>query len=271
MQTQVEAAGPEPKAAGEASQRLSAKDRAVQGLRRRLSEEAWSAGDRLPSEPALAKELGVSRVSVRAALAELEKEGLVDRRHGSGTYVNSVRPLVSSLHLNVGSDELIKSRGHVPGISEMTWRQEEADEDLAERLGIDVGTPVIHLYRVRTSDRTPVTISHDYFASSLLPDQPMSLGLGPSLYAFLSSVCGVDVKFGVATLEPAQVGELLAPVFGVAPEELCLVIRQVDYDLMERPVSYSVEHHLASAFDFQLVREGPAVRAASRSESAREV
>jgi GntR family transcriptional regulator len=236
-------------------QRLSASARAVQSLRRRLAEGSWSAGDRLPSEPTLAAQLGVSRVSVRAALAQLESEGLVNRRHGSGTYVNAVRPLVSSLHVNVGSDQLIKSTGHVPGISEMSWRQTEADEEIADRLALEVGAPIIHLYRVRTSDGAPVTIEHDYFAVSLLPEQPLSLG--PSLYSFLSTVCGVDVTFGIATLEPAVAGETYAPVFGVDSDELCLVIRQVDYDAAERPVSYSVEHHLAKAFDFQLVRQGP--------------
>jgi GntR family transcriptional regulator len=241
--------------AEETPQRLSATARAVQSLRHRLSHGSWSAGDRLPSEPALAKELGVSRVSVRAALAQLESEGLVDRRHGSGTYINSVRPLVHSLHLNVGSDELIKSRGHAPGVSEMSWRREEAEEEIADRLAIEVGSPIVHLYRVRTSDGAPVTISHDYFAASLLPEQPFSLG--PSLYSFLSTVCGVDVTFGIATLEPSLVGEERATVFVVDAGELCMVIKQVDYGSAENPVSYSVEYHLASAFDFQLVRQGP--------------
>lgn len=254
MHAEVETGRSTPR--GEPLQRISATVRATQSLRRRLAKQTWVAGDRLPSEPALAKELGVSRVSVRGALAQLESEGLVDRRHGSGTYVTSVRPLVRSLHLNVGSDELIKSRGHTPGISEMSWRQENAREEIADRLGIEVGMPVVHLYRVRTSDGDPVTVSHDYFSAALLPDEPISLG--PSLYAFLSSVCGVDVRFGVATLEPGLVGEERAAVFGVDAGDLCLVIKQVDYDLDERPVSYSVEYHLASAFDFQLVRQGPA-------------
>lgn len=244
------------RAAPPAPRPRGATDRAAQLLRKRLAQEIWSAGDRLPSEPTLAKELGVSRVSIRAALAQLENEGVVNRRHGSGTYVNSVRPLVRSLHLNVGSDELIRSRGHASGISEMSWRQAEADEDIAERLAIEVGTPIIDLYRVRTSDGSPVTVEHDYFAVSLLPaDEPLSIG--PSLYGFLANACGVDVTFGIATLEPALIGEHLSPVFGVPPDALCLIIRQTDYDSAEHPVSYSVEHHLASAFDFQLVRKGP--------------
>lgn len=239
------------------AQRQSATGRAAEALRSRLLQETWSAGDRLPSELALAKELGVSRVSIRGALAQLAGEGILSRRHGSGTYVNSVRPLVRSLHLNVGSDELIKSRGHAPGISEMSWRHEAADETVADRLGIPVGTAVLHLYRVRTSDGLPVTISNDFVAASLLPDQPLSMG--PSLYAFLSEVCGIDVKFGVATLEPSLVSNDHAAVFGVDAGELCLTIQQVDYDLSERPVSYSVEYHLASASDFHLVRQGPSI------------
>lgn len=238
------------------ARQASAAERAILGLRRRLASGSLSAGDRLPSEPKLAEELGVSRVSTRTALAQLESEGLISRRRGSGTYVNSVRPLVRSLHQNVGADQLITSMGHVAGVSEMSWRQSGADEDVAERLGLRVGDPVIHLYRVRTSDGTPVTVEHDFFPAALLPEQPFNLG--SSLYAFLSSVCGIEISFGIADLEPALVGAERAAVLGVDSSELCMVIKQVDYDAAESPVSYSVEYHLASAFDFRLLRQGPA-------------
>lgn len=242
-------------AVAEHRQRSNVTASVVRSLRRRLSQGEWAAGHRLPSEPTLAEELGVSRVSVRAALAQLENDGIVNRRHGSGTYVNSVRPLVSSLHVNMSNGQMIRSSGHVPGITEMSWRQAEADEEIADRLAVKVGTPVVHLYRVRTADGAPVTVEYDYFAVSLLPEEPVSLG--PSLYSFLSTVCGVDVTFGIATLEPALAGPTHASALGVDSNDLCLVIRQVDYDAAEQPVSYSVEYHRANALTFQLVRHGP--------------
>lgn len=241
---------------GGGTRRASATARVVQTLRRRLRQGEWSAGDRLPSEPALAAELGVSRVTVRAALAQLQSEGTVNRRHGSGTFVNSVRPLVTSLHINMGADHVIRSSGHVAGIAEMSWRRTAADEEVADRLGVDVGTPVVQLYRVRTADGAPVTVSYDYFQASLVPEDPTNLG--PSLYAFLSNNCGIEINFGIATLEPAVAGPECGAIFGVDPSELCLVIRQVDYDAAEQPVSYSVEYHLSTALMFQLVRQGPA-------------
>jgi DNA-binding GntR family transcriptional regulator len=262
---------PPGRAVAEHRQRSNVTPRVVRSLRRRLSQGEWAAGARLPSEPTLAKELAVSRVTVRAALAQLENDGIVNRRHGSGTYVNSVRPLVSSLHINMSGEQMIRSSGHVPGIAEMSWRQAEADEVIADRLAVEVGTPVVHLYRVRTADGVPVIVEYDYFPESLLPEEPVSLG--PSLYAFLSNVCGVDVTFGIATLEPAPAGSHAAAL-GVDSNALCLLIRQVDYDAAEQPVSYSVEYHLASALTFQLVRHGPHLTAAPdehAQERAREV
>lgn len=237
--------------------RRGATVRAVEALRRRLSENTYAVGDKLPAEPALAKELGVSRVTIRAALTQLEIEGLVNRRHGSGTYVNSVLPLSASLHLNVGADSLLRSKGRTPGVSEMSWQLARADEEIAGKLGLEIGTPIMHLYRVRTADGVPVTIEHDYFADRLIPEHPPNIG--PSLYAFLSQTCGVEATYGVAILEPALVGEQDASVFGVASDDLCMVIRQVDYDASGHPVSYSVERHLASAFDFRLIRQGPGI------------
>lgn len=232
--------------------KISASGRAALLLRRRLSEEFWTAGDRLPSEPVLAEQLEVSRLSLRAALAQLETEGLITRRHGSGTYVNSVRPQVHSLHNTIGADHLIRSKGHTPGISEMSWRRTTADARVASCLGVEVGAPIVDLYRVRTSDDTPVTIEHDYFSADLVPAGPITIG--PSLYSFLSDICGTEVVFGVADLEPARAGSEYGAVFGVDPDELCMVIRQVDYTEAEQPVSYSVEYRLANAFDFHLVR-----------------
>jgi len=224
-------------------------------LKRMLAEGILSAGDKLKSEPELAAELGVSRVSLRTALAQLEAEGLISRRKGAGTYVNSLRPLVQSFHHNVTADELISQIGYTPGLYELAWKNSVANAEIAHKLKIEVGSPIIDIYRVRTADGRPVTVEHDYFSRDLLPEKDFKVG--SSLYAFLAEECGIEIVFGVAELHPSLLGEEYANVLKSSPDSLCLVVKQVDYDATERPISYSIEHHLADAFDFRLVRQGP--------------
>ena len=67
--------------------RRSLRHSLAQELRARIRAGEWRPGERIPSEPELARQETVSRSSMRAAITMLEEEGYVSRRHGSGTYV----------------------------------------------------------------------------------------------------------------------------------------------------------------------------------------
>src|SRR5262245_35418638 len=86
-------------------------------LTHRIDRGLLPAGARLPSEPALATELGVSRATVREALRALEVEGLVRRMWGSGTFVASGRRVANSLDLNYGVTDAIRAAGMSAGIT----------------------------------------------------------------------------------------------------------------------------------------------------------
>src|SRR5207245_7729752 len=89
-----------------------------QKLTQRIDSGMLAAGSRLPSEPALASELGVSRATLREALRALESEGLVRRMWGSGTFVADRRRVVNSLDVNFGVTDAIRAAGMEPGITE---------------------------------------------------------------------------------------------------------------------------------------------------------
>lgn len=244
-----------PHATG-STRRVGATARLCEALRSRIESGEWKPGERVPSEPALASELNASRGSLRGALAVLENEGLVVRRHGSGTFVRERPVLLTSLHLNTSADEMISSTGRTASTQNLSWRKIVASPEIVERLRLAGDAEVWELYRVRAADGVPVTVSFDYLPLDVLPDQPALLG--PSLYSFLASVCGVEISTGVADLSPVVASDEIAEALKVDVGALCLLIRQVDYDAEERPRSYSVEYHLASAFRFELLRRGPA-------------
>src|SRR5204863_1480167 len=84
-------------------------------LSERIDQGRLAAGTRLPSEPELAAEFGVSRATLREALRALEGQGLVRRLWGSGTYVADRTRVANSLDLNFGVSDAIRAAGMQAG------------------------------------------------------------------------------------------------------------------------------------------------------------
>jgi GntR family transcriptional regulator len=225
-------------------------------LRERLLAGELEAGEQLPSEPELARSLGVSRSSLRAAIALLEAEGLLRRRHGSGTYVTE-RPLLrNDLSLNFGVAEMIASTGLEHGTSYSRAAREGAPADVAEAFGIEAGAPLSALHRVRTADGKPVVESVDWCREETLdPSELSALGRG-SLYDALAAH-GSVIHHGVASITPTRAGRETAKRLKVPVRSLLLTLFQVDSTAADEVALVSVEHHLADAFEFTVYRRGP--------------
>ena len=99
-------------------------------------------GNRLPSEEKLSTMFGVSRVTIRSALKELEMEGRIFSRHGSGTYVN---PMARRIAFNLAVPELyeniIRKGGRTPDVRVEGVITEAAGEEAVSSLGVSLGRP----------------------------------------------------------------------------------------------------------------------------------
>src|SRR5881227_3507431 len=125
-------------------------------LSHRIDRGQMRAGTRLPSEPALATELGVSRATLREALRALETEGLVRRLWGAGTFVADGRRVTNSLDANFGVTDAIRAAGMQAGIEQAGHSMEPATVAEAARLELQPGSDVLVVERVRTADGKPV-------------------------------------------------------------------------------------------------------------------
>ena len=225
-------------------------------LRARIHAGEWRPGERLPSEPELARTNTVSRSSMRAAIAMLEEEGYVDRRHGSGTYVTHRPAPPSDLGRNFGVGSLIASTGAEPGTIIESCQVVPASAAVADALGVTEGEPVNALHRVRTADaRRVVDVSDWCRVDHLDPGELAGLAEG-SIYAALAER-GLTVDHGVARLTPGNADAQIARNLRVPVGALLLTIDQVDRTADGVPVLVSREHHLADAFTFTVLRRGP--------------
>jgi GntR family transcriptional regulator len=232
-------------------------------LRRAIQDGVLAPGRELPTEPQLARQLGVSRGTLRQAIAALEQEGLVSRRQGLGTFVvRHTAELRNVLNTNSGVTELIRSCGGVPGTREFRLSQQPADERVAKLLGISVAEPVLIVERTRTADEVPVALTIDF-----LPVQRLAGGgiqvdgvtsllqeLG-SLYTSLRNL-GLAVHSAVGELSVAAADKRVAEALEVRRGTPLLLLRQTDYAANGTAVLYSDEY-LTSLLTVQVLRKGP--------------
>lgn len=227
-------------------------------LRQSIRQGRYRPGAQLATEPLLAEELGTSRATLREALQVLAQEGWIDRVHGVGTFVTHRRPLTNTLEENFGVTELIERAGMTPGTREIRLYETVPPDPVREALLLEDSACVMAIERVRTADGSPVVYSIDYLPSELI--QPGTLFIGESVYAYLGEVCGLPVSVGEATLRPVRAPVEVAQALDLEPGDLLLVMEQTDFDVSGHPVLYSIEYHLADAFQFVFQRRGPGYR-----------
>jgi DNA-binding GntR family transcriptional regulator len=223
-------------------------------LRERIRAGEWRPGDRMPSEPDLARSRTVSRSSMRAAITVLEEEGYVSRRHGSGTYVTARPTLPNDLGRNWGVSSLITGSGMWPGTVAESSSAVPAPPEVADELGVEEGDDVACLRRVRTADGRRVVDVTDWCRLDHLAVE--ELPADGSIYEALAER-GLAVDHGVARMTPGNADAELALRLSVPRGTLLLTIEQVDSTADGTAVLVSTEHYLADAFTFTLVRRGP--------------
>jgi GntR family transcriptional regulator len=195
----------------------------VRAILEQLIDVELNPGDAIPSERTLVVRLGVSRVTVRQAIADLVDTGALERVHGKGTYVTG--PQVDSrLHLTSFSREM-RDRGLLPATVVLSAAEEPAGDDVAYALRTRPGRPVIRVERLRTADGTPMAYEVGHYPSALFPGL-LNRELG-ALYDVFASAYGVVVTSGEQTVraESADAGQ--ARVLGIAKRAPLLVQERV--------------------------------------------
>ena len=236
--------------------RRSLRHSVARGLREQIVALELGPGDRLPSEPELARSFGVSRSTLRAGIALLEEDGLVRRLHGSGTYVAHRPGVRNDLSRNFSVSTMIAAMGVEPGSVDERCAAEVAPPQVAAALGVRVGTPVSALRRVRTAAGRRVVDSIDWCRTDVMTPEAISELEHGSIYAALAER-GLPVHQGIATMTPdVALGEV-ARRLEVPKGALLLTLFQVDSTADGVVVLVSQEHHLADAFEITVYRRGP--------------
>src|SRR5258708_35861003 len=210
-----------------------------QNIRALIGDRILQAGAAVPSEWDLSELYGVSRLTVRRALDDLVREGLLTRRHGVGTFVADpgiARITPSKLSFT----HKMRQIGLTPGSHIVSLKAIPARADVADYLSIEVGDPVIELVRVRLADGEPIMLETAYLSQTRFPDLTAdNLMDGNSLYEFLSSRYGVTVAAVEQALEPTRLRPAEARLLNGEPESPAILNEVVAFTSDGSAIEYS--------------------------------
>ncbi|MDQ2812018.1 MAG: GntR family transcriptional regulator [Actinomycetota bacterium] len=223
-----------------------------------VAERGLVPGDRLPTHAELAATVGVSLITVRRALDELERAGRVRRHQGLGTFV--ARPRIVTVPARSGSLLSTLSQGGAgPSADSIDTRILEIrrglpSPDVASALRIRPDAPVWRLRRLRLIDAQPAVVETSIIPVSLVPDLDQLVSLpGGSLYDLLARECGLEDEYEEQYLEvvvtPTREERLL---LGVPPRTHVVRIRGLSMDKSGTPFDCFEQLYRATDFAFAI-------------------
>lgn len=227
----------------------------VEGL---IAERGLVPGDRLPTYAELAASTGVSLITVRRALDEMERAGKVRRHQGLGTFV--ARPRIVTEPARAGS--LLATRMHGdtgPSAGSIDTRIVEMrrglpSPDVAWALRIEPDAPVWRLQRQRLIDGQPAVVETSIIPVTLAPDlDRLVTRLGGSLYDLLASECGLEDAYEEQYLEVVVMPSREArQLLGIASRTPVVRIRGLSADRSGVPFDCFEQLYRATEFAFAI-------------------
>jgi len=188
-----------------------------------IANGTWKEGDVIPSEQALVKQFGVSRMTVNRAVRELTAEQLLTRRQGSGTYVAAQKVQATLLEIRSIADE-IRARGHAHRSSLQQLERVKASELLARQFDLPVGHLLFHSVIVHFENGIPIQVE-DRWANPLLAPDYMEqdyASITPNEYLMRAAPLQ-DASYSIEALAaPRDIADMLA----IDTRQPCLVLRR---------------------------------------------
>jgi GntR family transcriptional regulator len=226
-----------------------AKNRQIHNLLGQELTNRYLPHDRLPPERELASYFHVSRMTVRSALDQLEKERRIYRIKGVGTFV-AQRSISKTIALTSFTED-ITSRGMVPTTEVLAAGVCEASEPTARFLSIGPTEPVVYLHRVRFADRTPMCLEKAFLPAQLLPGL-VSQDLSSSLYQILTERYGLRPTRAVQTIRSVLLSVDESVHLRVAPHSPAFLVERTTYDQQQRPIERATSLYRGDRYCYEI-------------------
>lgn len=212
-------------------------------------------GDRLLTEPVLARQLGVSRATLREAMRTFETQGLIRRRQGSGTYV--VRPpsvIESGLETLESIETLTKRMGLSVTMGELKVSHRPSLTEEAAALDIEEGAGVLHLSRVILAEGRAAAFLDDILPEDVIAPEELESGFTGSVLDLLLRRGDLEIGGSRTEINADTAKPQVARALGIQRGDVLLHFKSQLYTTTGRIIALSSSYFLPGYFRFHVIR-----------------
>jgi GntR family transcriptional regulator len=238
-----------PKAKNE--NRIPAYQKIHNAIRKRIESGQLQPGDAVDSERELARVHKVSLMTARHALASLEREGIVERRRGVGTFVSSPR-----IHINrlMSSTEQLTARGLTAKAKVLSARVVNNEQEITARLALPLDSSVFRLERLRHADSEPFSLETCYLSAAAFPDLLSVPFARESLFRTLERKYNMLLGHSDEEIDATTADARTAKLLKIPFRNPVLRIRQIIYSTQGMPLMYVLGFYRSDRYNLTVRR-----------------
>ncbi|WP_175851773.1 GntR family transcriptional regulator [Burkholderia cepacia] len=220
-------------------------------LRARILDGTYAPHSRMPSEHELCAAFGVSRITVRQALGDLQKEGLLFKLHGKGTFVSKPKAFQNVTSLQ-GFAEAMSSMGYEIVNQVRSVRTVKADRHLATKLNVPEGAPLVEIHRVRLLNREPVSLEQTWVPEALGKRLAGADLATRDIFLVLENDCGIPLGHADVSIDAILADDEIVDALQVEESSPVLRIERLTHDALGAPIDYEYLYFRGDAFQYRL-------------------
>jgi GntR family transcriptional regulator len=221
-------------------------------LKRILRSGRFNPGDMLPPEIDLAQAYGVGRQTIREAIARLVDERLLERFAGRGTFIKAL-PDRTKFYLDRSFTQQLVDMGMAPGSEVLSVYTGNIDENAPKALHSQLGSPCLHLTRLRLGNSDPIGIQYSVILTRLCPHLDLHDFNITSLYQVLSTEYHLQISEISHVVTAVRATELFTGLLRTAAGTPLLQVNTVAYLEGGEPIEATTSYYRSDRYEFSVV------------------
>ncbi|NWO14436.1 MAG: GntR family transcriptional regulator [Virgibacillus sp.] len=214
----------------------------------KIEQETYEEHDKLPSERELCDMYKLSRITVRQALQELEREGYIYKLHGKGTFVSATSIEQNLVKLYSFTEEM-KKVGKTPMTKVLSFKEIAIDTRIANKMGLEPLDEVFEVVRLRLADEQPLMYETSYLPKKWFPYLTKEKLMEKPMYDIFSHDYQVHVTRAIERFSATQLRETEAGYLNAPTQQPAMLIKRFAYH-HEQLIEYTISVARGDKFDY---------------------